>query len=244
MEREPLEDWLFRTSYARKPDQREQEWLQEDLAQLEAWLDSPLESRRREIPHVRGGWYGSAQIEPRELPRVQELYRRVVAAKGTGKSFVEEALLSLSACALEPAAIPFFVELLALAPPRDQLAAQRRKYALAALALLAYLGDEGALTALLDATHHPHPQARSLAAYYLRAVFVGIDEVDLKPSDEPATEAEDETKLELRRDIPPHISVRMGEVAMHDPAFEPRFMARAFLHETGQPVPLDNPGGA
>jgi hypothetical protein len=213
------------------------------LADLEAWLGSPPESRRREMPHVRGRWFSSAQLEPHELPRVQELYRRVVAAKGTGKSFAEEALLSLIACALEPSAVPFFVEVLSVAPPRDQLAAQRRKYALAALALLAYLGDEGALTALLDATHHPHPQARALAAYYLRAVFVGVDEVELELSNEPAAEAEDDAELELRRDIPPQISARMGEMATHDPAFEPRFMARAFLRDTGQPVPLDNPDG-
>jgi hypothetical protein len=195
------------------------------------------------MPHVRGRWLSSAQLEPHELPRVQELYRRVLATRGTGKSFTEEALLSLIACALEPSAIPFFVEVLSAAPPRDQLAAQRRKYAIAALALLAYLGDEGALAALLDATHHPHPQARALAAYYLRAVFVGVDEVELEPGDEPATEAADDTELALRRDIPPHISVRMGEMATQDSAFEPRFIARMFLRETGQPVPLDNPGG-
>src|SRR5262245_16468922 len=102
MERDPLEDWLFRTSCSREHDKREQELLRRDLADLEAWLDSPPALRRREMPHVRGRWFSSAQIEPHELPRVQELYRRVVAAKGAGKSFAEEALLSLIACALEP----------------------------------------------------------------------------------------------------------------------------------------------
>jgi hypothetical protein len=41
MEREPLEDWLFRTSYWREHDTREREVLRQDLTQLETWLDTP-----------------------------------------------------------------------------------------------------------------------------------------------------------------------------------------------------------
>jgi hypothetical protein len=243
---DPFDVWFIRTSNRYVPSDFQEALVLSDLDELEAWLDSPPESRRREMPLVHGGRFSSARIDPAELPRAQELYRRVVAASGSRKTYAEEALLSLVACALDPAAIPFFVEMLGLAPPRDKHAAQRRQYSLAALALLAYQRDDpDALAALTDATRHPHPQARALAAYYLRVVYIGSEDLDLIVGEEQeAEESEEEQDRTPRRPIPPQLAERMAAVATNDPAFEPRFMARAFLRDGGQDVPLDNPGGA
>jgi hypothetical protein len=243
IDRDPLQNWLLYTSVARTPDKREQELLRQDLAQLEAWLDAPAESKRPEMPDVHVGWYRSARIATGELPHVRDLYRRVFAMSGAGKSFVEEGLLSLLAYSLDLSNIPFFVELLDLATPRDRLAAQRRQLALAALALLALRSDDMApVAALLEATRHPHPQVRELAVHYLRIVFVGDDEI-LFALAQPSR-AKQPREQASQRDIPLPLVMRIAEIAAHDPAFEPRFMARAFLRDTGQPVPLDNPGGA
>ena len=243
IDRDPLQNWLLYTSVARTPDKREQELLRQDLVQLEAWLAAPPDDKRSEMPDVRVGWYSSARIATGELSQLQELYRRVATGSGTGRSFVEEGLLSLIARTLDPSNIPFFVELLDLAPPRDRLAPQRRQLALAALALLDYRGDGAApIAALLEATRHPHPQVRELAVHYLHVVFVGDDEILFAFGKQMPKDNDKEPAP--RRDIPAHIIPRIAEIATHDPAFEPRFMAREFLRDTGQPVPLDNPGGA
>jgi len=241
-EREPLGDWLLRTYKQPAPDKREQARLRQDLDQLEAWLDASAEGRPRAIPHVRGSWYAMGQLAPHDLPRVQQLYRRVVATSGSGKSHVEEELLSLIAGMFASSAIPFFVELLDLVVPRDKLAAQRRQLALAALALLAYRRDDAdALAALLEATRHDQSQVRTLAVYYVRTIFFGYADLVLIDDDEPPAMAEDDELPRPRRAIPPQVIERMDEIATRDPAFESRFMARTFLDAAGQPVPLDRP---
>src|SRR5258706_3160806 len=245
MEREPLEEWLLRISNNLPLDKREQALLRKDLDQLEGWLGGPPEGRRREMPYVRSRWSSSARIVPADLPRVQELYRRVVATTGAGKTYAEEALLSLIARVLDPSTIPFFVEMLDLAPPRDKLAARRRQLSLAALALLAYQRDEAsAIDALIDATRHAHPQVRALAVYYLRVVYIGVEEFQFAADEKQPADAEgDEESVTPRRPVPPQLAERMAEIATHDPAFEPRFMARMFLREARQALPPDNPGG-
>jgi Plasmid pRiA4b ORF-3-like protein len=248
MEREPLEDWQFRISYKQPHDKREQALLEQELDLLEDWLGAPPEGRRREMPHLRGRWFSTARLKPADIPRAEELYRRVVATTGTGKTYAEEALLSLLACALDPSTIPFFVAMLDLAPPRDKLAARRRQLSLAALALLGYQSDHaGAIDALIGATRHAHPQVRALAIYYLRLVYIGDEEVEFAADEQPPAGDEgstEEPRFSLRRPIPPQLVERMIEIVFHDTAFEPRFMARMFLLSAGQPAPLDNPDGA
>ena len=241
--REPLEFWLVKLLYAHRVQVDEQTTLHKSLDELETWLETPPESRVGYFPIVYGGEYSNARLEPAELPRTQELYRRVVASTGSQKTYVEEALLGLIACSLESSSIPFFVEMLELAPPRDKFAAQRRQYALAALALLAHQRDDpDAITALVDATRHPLPQVRALAVSYLRTVYIGGSIADALASTD--TEEEEEQEFTPRRPIPAQLADRMTEIAAHDQAFEPRFMARMFLGDAGQDVPLDNPGGA
>lgn len=194
MDRDPLEQWLWRPDRTAEP-----QWLarvRQDLLKLEQWLDQPADGRRKDLPNVHGAlWGGAAQIEPADCARVQQLYRRVVQTKGTGKSYVEEELLSLLAWTYEPANIPFFLELLDLTPPRDRMIPRRRELALAALALLVYRRDDAdALAALLGTSAHPQPLVRALAVYYLRCIYTGIDGIDpdnLPPLEEPDPTASD-----------------------------------------------------
>ena len=178
-DRDPFEDWVFHTQFQPAPGRQAGKDLRQDLNKLEQWLATPPAGKRHEVPHVRGGrWNLGARLEPRDIALAQDLYRRLVLETGTGKSYTEEALLYLLALALNPSAIPFFVEMLDYAPPRDKLSARRRELSLAALALLVYRGDDPtALAALVDATRHKNPAIRALAVHYLRCVFVGVDEI-------------------------------------------------------------------
>jgi hypothetical protein len=274
IDREPLEEWLFRVSYAQPPDEREQALLRQDLAELEAWLDAPATDKRRVMPLVRGRWFSAARLEPDELPRAQELYRRVVAATGTNKTYAEESLLSLIASALEPSTIPFFVEMLDLAPPRDKQAARRRQLSLAALALLAIQREEpAAYAALRTATQHPNPAVRAQAVYYLGRTYQRYDdEIELgnieetaserplaledmlsalsrafTPDHDPdavAPEGAEEAEEPPPQPVPPDVAAELTAIAVGDKAFEPRFLARQILRRAGEPVPLDNRAGA
>lgn len=279
IDRDPFEDWLMRTQIGAKPHAREQQELKHDLQRLEDWLDKPPTTKHRDIPNVRGGlWIGSVTLAPRDIPRVQQIYRRLVHTTGAGKSYVETELLSLLAYALDPASIAFFVELLDLAPPRDKMAARRRELALAALALMAYRTDDAAaLAALVEATSHKHPSVRAFAVHYLSYIFLGADEIDfsiplpagpldmpefgdlewlleIDDPDEADAEIDDDEEnaeeeaqpeadepIELRRPLPPALIERLTRMASGDPAFEPRFMARALLRDAGEVPPLDHP---
>jgi len=179
-DRDPLEDWVFHTQLEPNFEPRVRQDLQYDLNKLEQWLAAPPAGKRREVPRVRGArWDLSTRLEPRDITRVQDLYRRLVLETGTGKSYAEEALLNLLALALDPSTIPFFMDMLDYAPPRDKLSARRREMSLAALALLVYRREEpAALAALVEATRHKNPAIRALAVHYLHCVFVGVDEID------------------------------------------------------------------
>ncbi len=48
----------------------------------------------------------------------------------------------------------------------------------------------------------------------------------------------------VERPFPPDLVAESSTIALNDPAFGVRFQARMMLQETGNPVPLDNPGGA
>jgi hypothetical protein len=166
-------------------------------------------------------WDALGGFDPDDLPRVQALYRRVVEAGGTGTTYVQEALLELVAATQDPAAIPFWLELLDIRRPRDAFTGQRHAMALSALALLAVRQDDPAAhDALRRAAYHDRPEVRALAIQALRRVYA-----------------------EAERPMPPEVLDDLAGIATGDPAFGPRFHARAVLGAAGRPVPPDNPGG-
>lgn len=186
-DRDSFADWLMYTHISRPPDAHDQARLERELRQLEDWLVLPPSGRPRPIPQVRGAmWGGSARLAQTQIGRVQQLYRRLVLASGSGKSRAETQLLNLLAYTLDPTNIAFFTELLDLAPPRDMLSTRRRELALAALALLVYRRDDAdALAALVAATGHANPSVRALALHYLRQIHLGADEFDPAELPEP-----------------------------------------------------------
>jgi hypothetical protein len=242
MEREPLEEWLSHVS--RKRPYHDQKPLAQELDLIESWLDTLPGERQPDMPSLSGRWSADAQLKSTEVEHAQEIYCRVATTPGNGKTIIEETLLKMLAYRLDPAAIPFFVAMLDLAQPRDQFAARRRQFSLAALALQAYQNDHaGAFDALIQATRHDHPQVRALAVYYLRVIFVGMDDFQFAAGEYPPPDADDRDDT-TRRPITPQLAERMAEIGTYDPAFEPRFMARRFLIEAGQALPLDRPDGS
>jgi len=220
---DPLGLWLLRSERDLDPgsvaDHRDR--LRAALDRLEAYLDDP--PKRPNLmdvtPHV---WDALGGFDPDDLPRAQALYRRVVEAGGTGTTYVQEALLELIAAAQDPATIPFWLEILDVHRRRDAFAGQRRVTALSALALLAVRQDEPAAhDALHRAAHHDHPEVRALAVQTLDRVYA-----------------------EAEHPLPPQVLDELTGIATGDPAFGPRFHARALLRAAGRPVPPDNPGGA
>jgi hypothetical protein len=252
-DQDPLEQWLISTSIERKPDPREQQLLYDDLDTLARWLTIPVDVRPKAVPRVWGGVFRGARLAKKDLLPVQQIYRQLLVTKGTGKSHVEPSLIALLAYALDPATIPFFVELLAL-PNRsgDSFANQRRTLALGGLAFLAYqTDDQQAIAALMDATQHALPFVRAQAIHCLEQIIVGIDTSWISslpkfgiPKPEETNQEPEETNQEpLRREPTAAILARLAEIARSDPAFQPRFMARSLLAELDQPAPLEYPGG-
>jgi hypothetical protein len=160
-------------------------------------------------------------LSPGELLRAQELYRRVVRQGGFHSQWVQEGLLGFMAATADPGSIPFWQEMLELARPRDTFATKRKVFALAALA---YIAIRHELPAAYDALHqvarHPDPNLRSLAVYYLAHAYLQIDH---PPTFEAGTE--------------------LVDIAVKDPAFAPRFQARAMFRAAGLPTIMDVPEG-
>lgn len=245
---------LLRSQHPREPDARDQRSLRSDLERLDAWLRQPppQEKKRRTMPDVNTAYLSGVQLAHADLPFVTDLYRRVVASSGGGKTYVEQALLYLLAMTPDPELVPFFVELLDLAPPRDRGGAQRREMALAVLGLRVYRNDDpAALAALNAAMHHRKPEVRARAIYTLSCIYVGLDvygfgelfggQVDA--GDEQAAEVAPDEGTPLRRVPPDDLVAQLQEVASNDPDFAPRFMARDFLSAVRRPVPLEHPKG-
>jgi hypothetical protein len=190
------------------------------LDRLEAYLDDP--PKRPNLMDVTPRfWDTLGGFDPDDLPRAQALYRRVVETGGTGTTYVQEALLELIAAAQDPDSIPFWLEILDIHRRRDAFVGQRRVTALSALALLAMRQDDPtAREALRRATRHDHPEVRALAVQTLGRVYA-----------------------EMERPLPREVLDELAWIATGDPAFGPRFHARAVLRAAGRPVPPDNPGG-
>ncbi len=168
-DREPLEEWLLWHTHEPTPDERARREVEVNLAldRLEAYLDNPPPKPKRNMDSVN--FYGfSWGLADEDVPRVQELYPRVVEAGGTGSSYVQESLLNLVADREDPETIPFWLSLLDLKRPRDMFRVRRQTIALAALARMGIKGKvPEAVEALLQATRHADAQVRTLALYYL-----------------------------------------------------------------------------
>src|SRR5262249_11331930 len=159
-----------------------------------------------------------------------------------------------------------------LSRPRDNFTNERRALAVSALALIAIRQENAdAFAALRALARHDNPQVRALAIYYLGRAYQGYEdwsefgdisaeqiEDALAGRDfitvlaeglmaEEATQAQpeqEEAEEEIPpRPVPPEVVAELAEIAAHDKAFEPRFLARRILSIAGEPVPLDNPGG-
>ena len=146
-------------------------------------------------------------------------YLNFIEQKKPGSTFDQKGMLELVASVANPASVPFWSKLLDLNRPRDSFSNTRRIYALAALAYIAIRTDEsGAMETLKAACGHPRPEARAMAAHYIKCVHVG-------------------TNQPLSEDV---ASILM-QLATKDRSFAPRFIARRALAATDQTVPLDNP---
>lgn len=222
---DPLEGWLS-TPLDELSSQRIRELqaeAHEGLAALAAYLDNPPQR-----PDLRDGMRGlfwlrssPAGFAPADVPRAQAVYRRIFAVGGTGSMDAQPVILTLLGGSADPKTVPFWLEMVDLTKPRDMFRQERATLSLAALALIAIRHDEAAAcNALHQLTRHPNPEIRAQAVYYLHQAYANAG-----------------------RTVPEPILADMFLVATQDTAFEPRFQARQLLRASGQPVPLDNPGG-
>ena len=147
--------------------------------------------------------------------------QRVVAKGGAGNTYMQENLLELIATTQDPVSIPFWLDIVNLARPRDSFTTKRRTYAAASLARLAIQTNSAeAYAALRHLAQHPRADVRALAVYYLGCAYRDVERV-----------------------VPTEVIAELSEIAVRDSSFEPRFQARALLRDTENSVPLDNPGG-
>ena len=252
---DPLEMWLLGGERKIDPEMLRsfQSAVRQDLDQLEAWLDAPKLPKHSGMPHIRGGFWGRGlPPAPEDAERAKELHRRVFQQGGAGKRYAEEGLLGLLAAMQDAGNIPFWIETAGLTRPRDSFANQRRTLAISALALIAIRNEDAdAFMALRRLAHHDSQQLRALAVYYLGRAYQGYDDMiefyDISPgqiSEALAAPEQEDTAEELPpRPVPPDVAAELAQIAIHDKAFEPRFMARQILRRAGEAVPLDNPSG-
>lgn len=220
---DPLEIWLSPNTNKLAPEVVAKRQAEAHAA-LDRLTDLVNKSPRKRADVSRAelwGWWGTVALTSVDLARAQELYRRIYILGGIGSKLVQEGLLNMISATEDPVTIPFWMEILDLNRPRDAFAGKRRILALATLArLFIRLNESLAGEALLKATGHNHPEVRALAIYYLGRAY-----------------------REAGRSIPLEVLADLFDIALHDPAFGPRFQARWVLRTTNWTVPLDNAGG-
>lgn len=139
------------------------------LDELQQFLDHP--PSRGNFGDVRIGLLPESYgLPPDQVLRAQDLYRRVVAVGGAGNTYVQENLLELLAATEDPTSIPFWLDIVNLARPRDSFATKRRTYAVAALARLAIRGNPTG-TFSLPETYAALCIATPLRTWQLRALL-------------------------------------------------------------------------
>jgi hypothetical protein len=193
--------------------------LLDGLAALERLLDS--EPPHGSIDRLRGfGGYGHALYVPltaTELRRMERLCARVWHAQGTNRARVEETLLGHIAVMADEASLPFYRSVLAFVRPRDSFATERKRIIVAAIALLAGMtGSQAAHAHLGRLLTHESPLVRSAAIDSYAQLHVTSEGT-----------------------LPPDAAQRLHQIAEHDRAFAPQFIARDHLARAGQQVPMN-----
>lgn len=181
------------------------------------------------------------------LCRAEKLTRHIIEQGGKGSISAQDTLIEYIAFTRNPSSIPFWLGMLDWKRKREpgQYIAQRRSYALAALALLALVSkSEAAYDALQQAMYHDEAKVRGLAISYLGHAYYDA----VQKTSEEVFIYHDRTRDLFDhphpfRAIPKQVLAKLHEIATLDEAFAPRFHARELLRLADEPVPLDHPNG-
>lgn len=224
-EQDPLENWVFLSKADPHPTIAKSyvEQTKAGLDELEQYLAShPEKPNYRNMRYMLSPWTARINVSGKDVARAQELFRRVYQMGGSGSNFIQEGLLTIVAIAQDPASAPFWEEILEYSKPRDSLNNQRKTWALAALALQVINQDSHAAYQVLRKISQTHqsPKTRGKAVFYL-----------------------DQAYQYAERPLPEGLQEEITRISTEDPAFEPRFQARASLRAQGLQVPNDNPQG-
>lgn len=193
----------------------------EALSAMENVLNGADSKRGFNIPGLSGFHGGGARLEPEERKWAERLGERLWNAKGTGRTYAEEALLGQVAVQASPDSLPFFRAAVEFNRARDSFQVQRRRIAVAAVAFTAQQTGDTASHAQLEAwLAHPDLPVRTEATAVYGRVHLS-EKGRLKPAARAALE----------------------HVAYQDRAFAPRFLARGWLHAAGIPVRVEPPDG-
>lgn len=189
------------------------------LTQVEERLDKPQSKRGwdtvRGLYSLRPG--SAAPFHGKDLRRIEQLCARLWLATGTGRSRVEQVLLTHIAAACDESSLPFFRSALDVKRVGDSFATERRQIVVAALAFMALARDSQAaraeMTTLLS---HEHPMVRCEAIERFAQIH-----------------------RSAQGGLAPDAAQRLLHIAQHDRAFAPQFIARDQLARAGVPVPQD-----
>jgi pRiA4b ORF-3-like protein len=220
------EDWFERFTFVHslstnRVDEGARKQALEALSALENVLNGADSTRAFNIPGLSGFHGRAARLEPEERKWAERLGERLWNAKGTGRTYAEEALLGQVALQASPDSLPFFRAAVEFNRARDSFQVQRRRIAVAAVAFTALQTGDAASHAQLEAwLAHPDLPVRTEATAVYGRVHLP-EEGRLKPAARAALE----------------------HVAYQDRAFAPRFLARGWLHTAGIPVRVEPPDG-
>ncbi len=197
----------------------EQQAFLDALTQVEVRLNNPQSKRGWDtvlgLYSLRPG--SAAPFRGKDLRRIEQLCARLWLATGTGRSRVEQVLLTHIAAACDESSLPFLRSALDVKRVADSFATERRQLVVAALAFTALLHDsEAARAELTTLLSHAHPSVRCEA-------IECFAQIHRSPQGRLAPDA----------------AQRLLHIAQHDRAFAPRFIARDQLARAGVPVPPD-----
>lgn len=189
------------------------------LTQVEERLNNPQSKRGWDtVPGLYSLRPGSpAPFRGQDLRLIEQLCARLWLATGTGRSRVEQVLLTHIAAACDESSLPFFRSALDVKRVGDSFTTERRQIVVAALVFTALVHDsEAARAELTTLLSHAHPVVRCEA-------IDRFAQIHRSPQGRLAPDA----------------AQRLLQIAQHDRAFAPQFIARDELARAGVPVPQD-----
>lgn len=232
LSQDPLDKWYFYYTIHQKEGQQlprpDAKLIHDTMDKLAAFLEKSQKSKEKKVSFDSFRYdifkqsYGRVHIDDQELlAKIQQVYRNVFHARGSGINSLQESLLELIAQSTDPSTIPFWQELLDFKRQYDSFAKERKKMALAALAFIALVhNDTAAYAALQQAIRHTNPTVREEAIVYLTRCYMMQD-----------------------KELPKDVQVSLKDIATSEKVFLPRFFARMALWCYDLDVPLDNPNG-